>query len=117
MNERQLHQSVFELLQWENPACVWYPVPNFSGNLGPMLGRKFKEQGVRLAGVPDFAFHWKAGSGFIELKAGTNSLSEAQKNFRDKCLEREIPFRVCRSLDQVITTLREWGVLEWEEAA
>ena len=93
------------------------PRAEFRRGSGRKLGRKFKEQGVRLAGVPDFAFHWTDGSGFIELKAGSNSLSPAQKNFRDKCVGLEIPFRVCRSLDQVITTLREWGVLEWKEAA
>ena len=116
MNERQLHKSVFELLQWENPACVWYPVPNYSGNLGPKLGRKLKEQGVRKAGVPDFVFHWKGGSGFIELKAGQNNLSEPQRKFRDRCAELEIPFRVCRGQDEVVKTLTEWGVLERRDA-
>lgn len=48
----------------------------------------------------------------IELKAGRNQQTSAQKGFEAMCGEAHVPYRVCRSIDEVLDALREWGLLK-----
>lgn len=46
------------------------------------------------------------------MKAGRNQQTTAQKGFEVMCGEAGVPYRVCRSIDEVLDALREWGLLK-----
>lgn len=47
----------------------------------------------------------------IELKAGRNQQTTAQKGFEVMCGEAGVPYRVCRSVDEVLEALEDWSLL------
>lgn len=89
--------------------AVWYHIPN-SGLRSERYGNSLKMQGM-LAGVPDYAFAWSDGAGFIELKFGKNSLQDKQKTFKQWIELCGINYAVCYTCDEALDTLRKWGVL------
>ena len=80
---------------------------------GKAAGAKAKAMG-QLAGFPDWLFVWSDGTGtylgFIELKSQGGVLSQAQISFHTKSLINQTNYRLCRSLDEFIAALKEWGV-------
>lgn len=65
-----------------------------------------------LAGVADLTVLWSDGqAGFIELKAGKGRLQDTQKAFRGALAERGHRWAECRSLEDVETTLKQWGAI------
>jgi hypothetical protein len=124
--ERALHSNVFKMLQWLKPSCVWFPVPNGT-DVGAKMGGLFKRQGKVKAGVSDFIFMWGASPfdrivrakglgmmatcGAIELKAGDNGPSDDQLIFAGDCRLLGIPYRIARSVDEVVAILIEWDRL------
>lgn len=111
MSESKLQASVNTFLKTANPLCIWYPVPNATGNLGKRRGGILKAGGVRKAGVPDWAFVWNRGAGFIELKVGDNKQDEDQIEFEKSCLQFMVPYKIARSIEDVQRILKSWGVL------
>ena len=89
-------------------AIVFHP-PN-GGKRNHREAGRMKAMGV-VPGVPDLCFLWDDKRAFIELKVGRNTLSPKQKIFRNKCREHGIPYEVCRTLDEVLDTVAEWGLL------
>jgi hypothetical protein len=68
--------------------------------------------GLKL-GVPDILIiHECCGCAYwIELKVGRNQLSIAQQNTANDLVEAGCnPPAVCRSLEEVIAALKEWGI-------
>lgn len=63
-----------------------------------------------IAGAPDLAFHWKGGSGFIELKSKQGTQSLNQWAWEMNCYELGIPYRLCRTFEEVLETLKDWGL-------
>jgi hypothetical protein len=96
------------------PARFWF-VPN-GGNLSRPQAAKFQRMGLT-PGIPDLHFMWSetdgsqdwAKMGFIELKAGKGTLSPWQKQFRDDAWANHHQWAECRSVDEVMKTLSEWG--------
>lgn len=80
---------------------VWFHVPNqFAGTYKGMFGAMLSWMG-RIAGVPDYIFLGK-GKGFcIEVKTARGSQSEHQKLFQQWCESKQVPYYVCRSLEEV----------------
>lgn len=73
---------------------------------------KFKRMGVR-AGFPDLWISLGNGqTGFIELKYGRNGLTDAQKTYRDFLIEQGYRWALCRSLDEFISALQNWGLMK-----
>ncbi len=73
-----------------------------------------KKQGF-LPGVPDWLLFWHCpmyGLRFaaIELKIGRNDLSESQIKFRDRWIKVGGIYAVCRSMDEIETTIKDWGL-------
>lgn len=64
-----------------------------------------------IKGSADFVFVWPEGGGWIELKTDTGSLSPHQRDFRDWAIASGCRHAVCRSCEEVVTKLIEWGVL------
>lgn len=90
-------------------SAIWYHVPN-GGSRNIAQGAMRKRMGVR-RGTPDLVFHWRDGSGFIELKSESGSLEPEQKTFRDLATSLGCKWALCRSVRQVEEHLTEWGVL------
>jgi hypothetical protein len=62
-------------------------------------------------GAPDLVFLKKDGCLQIELKYGKNNLSSSQKEYKEKSVKYEIPYKVCRSWDEIRSELMEYGFL------
>ena len=63
----------------------------------------------KLAGVPDIAIVFASGrAGFIELKAKDGRLSAAQRAFRDAAVARGAYWALCRTVDEVKSTVALW---------
>lgn len=54
---------------------------------------------------------WVGRAYAIELKAGRNPQTTAQKGFESMCEEAAVPYRVCRSVDEVLEALEDWGLM------
>jgi hypothetical protein len=108
-NEDRLHRSVAEYLRTVHPDLVWYHPANGGWRSAREAG-KLKAMGV-LAGVCDLAFILPGGqAAFIELKAAKGALSIPQKVFIERAERNKAWVAVCRSIDEVIATLADWGV-------
>lgn len=104
-----LQMQVARFLNLAAPDLLWFHPAN-GGYRNPREARKLKDMGV-LPGVPDLAFILPGGlSGFIELKAGKNTLQPSQKNFMVRAIAAGSAWQLCRSIEEVETTLRTWGV-------
>lgn len=72
--------------------------------------RKLKDMGLK-RGWPDIILCLPDGRmAGIELKAPGAYQKPEQKQFQAALAARGAPYAVCRSLDEVETTLRGWGV-------
>ena len=104
-----------------HPSVIAIHVPN-EGIRSPAQGAKAKAKGL-LPGAPDWLILWPDHNpvdrdndglwprvGVIELKAGKNGLSDTQEVFRDRSIDIGCFWAVCRSLDEFMATLKEWGV-------
>lgn len=106
--EQALHFSVAAYLRHALPPDVvaWH-TPN-GEQRDKRTAAKLKGMLV-LAGVPDFTILLPNGqASFIELKAGANGLSPAQQDFRERVLALRCGYAVCRSVDEVETTITRW---------
>lgn len=107
--EDQLHKAVADYLRRVHPGLLWYHPAN-GGARSAREGAKLKAMGVR-PGTPDLAFILPGGqAAFIELKTGTGRLHSAQEAFGRQAIAAQAWWALCRSLDEVIATLDEWGV-------
>lgn len=69
---------------------------------------KLKAMGVR-AGVPDLTFILPNGrAAFIELKVGTNDLSDEQRDLRGELLGCTCGYQVARSVEDVERICAKW---------
>jgi hypothetical protein len=64
-----------------------------------------------IAGSGDYVFIGSRTSGWIELKSATGSLSPIQRDFRDWCTRCGVEYAVCRTVDNVEATLKQWDML------
>ncbi len=104
-----LQMQVARFLKVVAPDLCWYHPAN-GGYRNPREAAKLKDMGVR-PGVADLALILSDGrAAFIELKVGKNRQTDTQIAFQADCERLGAPYAVCRSLDDVETTLRAWGV-------
>lgn len=126
--EDQLHKACAQFLDLKK--LVWFSVPN-GAHMSPATCRNLKNKGQLQPGVPDIVVLWDEpatagdeidfsisgtarcypGIGFIELKAGRNKLSDAQKDWCIKVVEKGAYFGIVRSVDELQDTLRQWGAI------
>lgn len=111
ISEAKLQGTVNAFLKTAPVRCVWFPVPNATGNMGKRRGGILKAGGVRKAGVADWGFAWGAGSGFIELKVGDGKQGQDQIDFEADCESHGVRYEIARSVDDVQAILKSWGVL------
>ena len=116
MSEHKLQVAVAKLL--DASGLLWTAIPN-GGNRNVVTGAMLKAEGVK-RGVPDIAiftpFHQFTFAApdilkhclFIELKDGPKGkVSDHQKDWIRRLSENGYRAEVCRSLDEVLTLLRE----------
>jgi hypothetical protein len=106
-SEKSLQCSVAAYLRMMLPPEIfWTAIP--AGGGGRKRGGILKNMGYR-AGTPDLLFIKDKIAYWIELKIDNNTLSEAQQK---TCLDIGMAgcpnVVVCRSLQDVIDTLRQW---------
>ncbi len=110
MNEGQLHRAVAEFLNLAlPPECVWHHSPMEGAGRGPITGAILKRMGAK-AGWPDLEFVYAGEIFFIELKAPKRNLTPAQHQTMTSLSMAGAYTAVCRSLDEVETTLSGWGI-------
>lgn len=110
MSEEDSFQiDVVEFLALGLTDGAWFcHVPN-GGKRSKAEGGKFKAMGVK-AGCPDLLVVWRGRSFWIELKTRTGTLSTNQKNTHAALIGAGSPVATCRSLADIETTLRGWGI-------
>lgn len=90
---------------------LWLHIPNeISSNKNPIFGSLLKKIG-KMNGAPDYVFIWRKNVGFIEIKTPKGKLSDDQKIFESHCERLEIPYSICRSIDECLNVLTKWGFL------
>lgn len=105
--EQSLQALCMDWLKLARPDVLAWHVPN-GGKRGAREAYRLKRQGV-LAGVCDITVVLPDNRcGQIEMKAGKNGLTDEQEAFRDTCLERGIPWALCRSLPEFQGTINAW---------
>ena len=103
LSEYELQCAIADFLDWAlPPEIVWSHLP-FGELRDKATAAKLKRMGVR-AGWPDFAIVWDPMI-FIELKAGRNTLSPAQRRFKIEAIGRGHRWYEARSVDEVIAAL------------
>ncbi|WP_341893764.1 VRR-NUC domain-containing protein [Ferrovibrio terrae] len=89
-------------------GCFAFHAAN-GGRRGRIEAAIFKGLGV-VAGVPDFIIIWQGRVFGIELKADSGRLSMPQVRTHQAMTAAGCEIAVCRSLDEVDTALRGWGI-------
>lgn len=108
--ESQLHKSVVDWLALHQLDCFWTTLEH--GANGVARATKNKRMGVA-GGLPDMMFIRKGHVFFIELKTKKGSVKQQQRDCHDAIYERGGGHtRICRSVDDVIGTLRAWDMLK-----
>lgn len=110
--EDSLQMNVVQYLDYQYPQLLYWHTPN-GGKRNPREAARFRKMGVK-AGVADIVLFWKDEHqpkwGAIELKAGKNSQTKEQGVFQYRCQWVGGFYTICRSLEEVIETLRQWRV-------
>jgi hypothetical protein len=106
--EQNLQIQVVDFLRIAlSPPATFFSVPN-GGYRTPREASLMKATGQR-AGVPDLWIMWPGNLGGIELKAPKGVLSEDQMLWREITEANLHRWAVCRSVNEVVATLEDWG--------
>lgn len=110
--EGPIQRACVAYLRQVLPGAVVYHPPNEIPLRGRDVARaiaKAKANGM-LPGFPDILIYHEGQGYTIEIKAEGNGLSDAQKRVREQLEQQNIPYAVCRSVEDVRETLAAWGV-------
>lgn len=116
--EFHLHIAVVQYLRLQYPSLLFLHPANGMART-KAEGGKLKAMGV-LAGAPDLLFWWGEHqqfsnttlmrSGAIELKSSSGELQPNQITFKQVWEHFGGRWACCRSIEEVQTTLRAWGI-------
>jgi len=90
-------------------SAVFCHVPNELATRGPAAALA-RALGL-ITGTSDYLFLWDGGAAALEAKAPGAYPSPIQRDFRDWCAARGVPWHVFRSADEGLAILRALGVL------
>lgn len=92
--------------------AIWTHVPNeLAGAARATPAAAIARAAGLITGASDYLFLWDGGSGVLEAKSKTGSLSPSQKDWRDWCAANNVRHAVFRSVEEGEAQLRAWGVL------
>ena len=106
--EQAFHQQVAQFLNVALGGVAWWTTIGH-GRPGRLQSAIQKGMGVK-PGVPDIMVIDGGRAIFIELKAPRGQVSEAQRECHRSIRRAGSGVRVCKTLDEVISALEEWGV-------
>ncbi len=98
-----------KLSKQDKLRCFFYHSAN-EGLRSRIIGAILKAMGL-IPGKPDLSFHWRTGSGVMEVKFGQGRLSPDQKRCKLWCEAMGVRHHVTRSLEDALETLRFWGAI------
>ena len=91
---------------------VWTHTPNeLAGASRATPAAAIARAAGMITGASDYLFLWDDGSGVLEAKSKTGSLSPSQKDWREWCQLHGVRHAVFRSVEEGEAQLRDWGVL------
>lgn len=91
---------------------VWTHVPNeLAGASRATPSAAIARAAGMIQGASDYLFCWADGSGVLEAKSATGSLSPPQKDWKAWCEAQGVRHAVFRTVEQGEDVLRTWGVL------
>lgn len=106
--EQALQRGVVMLLSVALGGVAWWS--HFpSGGGGQMRGKILKGMGLK-PGVPDILILDSGRAYWLELKAPKGIVTDSQKECHAALGRAGCPVAVIRSLDEVLPTLRRWGI-------
>lgn len=111
-SEHKIQVQLIDYLQVAARRDVYYfAIPNQS-NRHISNAARMKAEGVR-SGIADLCFMLPGGRvAWLEMKKPGGSLSDTQKQFRDRAQALGHYWALAKSLDEAIPHLRAWGVLK-----
>lgn len=113
--EAEFQKNLVDFIRLNAPKAIVFHPYNNGVNRNHQV--KMKRLGV-LAGIPDLVIIKPGGmTHFLELKSGTGSLRDSQKEIRDHCDHNDIPWASAHSYDEAIYWLKEWGIVRARVAA
>jgi hypothetical protein len=114
-SEASIQKSIVRFIKIAAPQCLIFAIPNgarrtangYAANAVPGL----------TPGVADLCLVAPGGKAhFIEVKNAKGRVSEQQNWFLGCCDERDIPYRVVRSIDDVRAAMADWKIKTKEAA-
>lgn len=104
MLEKDIQKAIAQYLDLALDEGVrWFHVPN-GGVMKVQHAMQLKAMGQK-AGTPDIVIidGRQAGTAlFIEVKSETGAQTKEQKEFQEWCKLYQLPYRICRSVDDAI---------------
>ena len=118
--EGPIHKAIVHYLRRVLPKNAIIHHSRNEGNRGGMRGVRDGARGKAMGikpGFPDLLI-FTGGVGYcVEVKAEGGKMSTAQRAVRAELEKQEIPYAVCRSVEDMRETLAEWGVRTSEKVA
>jgi hypothetical protein len=112
--EGPIQRAIIAYLFLRLPRAVIHASPNSFGDLhGPAIARqvaKAKMNGM-VPGWPDIECFWKGHALFFEVKAGSNTAQDTQKQVGADLIAQGAKWAVVRSVSDVSDCLRGWGLV------
>jgi len=111
--EAQIHQSIVQWLRASAvPGVIVLHIPNGSTMKGGAREWQHFERLGAIAGAPDILILGPDGRArAIEVKAARGALKKSQKYFALRLRAANIPWYVCRTLDDAQKICRQWGLI------
>jgi hypothetical protein len=114
--EHNLQKACVQWFRFNYPSMKYllFAIPN-GGLRNIRVATKLKAEGV-VAGVPDLFLaipNQEANGLFIEMKAGKNQLTEAQKYMIGELQGQGYQCKVCRDFDHFMQIIKNYMEITW----
>jgi hypothetical protein len=118
--EFHLHVLVADVLRrWAMPGWRWTHMPLgeerpsqiIKGKRVSFAGARLKRMGVNPGWADFILLSPTAVAHFLELKRRGETLSEAQEDFANWCVEHRAPFVATDDFRVALATLKDWGAV------
>jgi hypothetical protein len=109
MKESIIQQQICEYLSIR--GIFFFSIPNEHYNISHRQLMTLKKMGL-VSGMPDLCILHGGRVYFLEVKNETGTLSDNQKNIHAILSDKGYPVSIVRSVENVESALRLWGILK-----